>query len=75
MKRLEDIETSTEETLNVDDVAAFLGLDAQCVRSQAQTEPAKLGFPVIVVGRRVVVPRRGFLYFMKYGHGHERSAI
>lgn len=69
---LADIENSVEETMNVEEVAAFLGLDAQCMRSQAQEDPAKLGFPVIVVGRRVVIPRRGFAYFVKYGYGHGR---
>ena len=65
--KLEDLEMLPCETLNVEDVALFLGMDAQCIRSQAQTDPSKLGFPVIVVGRRIVVPRRAFIHFMRYG--------
>lgn len=69
---LEEVETNTSETMDISEVALFLGMDTQCMRSQAQEDSSKLGFPVIIVGRRIVVPRRGFLYFVKYGYGHER---
>lgn len=70
---LADIENDPEETLDVKDVASFLGMDAQCMRNQAKDEPAKLGFPVTVVGSRVVIPRRGFVHFIRYGYAYGRN--
>jgi hypothetical protein len=70
---LVDIENAPGETIDVKDVASFLGMDAQCMRNQAQDEPAKLGFPVTVVGSRVVIPRRGFVHFIRYGYAYGRN--
>lgn len=70
---LADIESGPGETLDIKDAARFLGMDPQCMRNQAQEEPAKLGFPVIVVGSRVVIPRRGFLHFIRYGYAIGRN--
>ena len=65
---LKEIERSEKEFLLAADVAPVLGLDPQCLRSQAQDDPVKLGFPVTVTGSRVRIPRLGFLHFMKYGY-------
>lgn len=70
---LSEIENAPGETIDVKDVASFLGMDAQCMRNQAQDEPVKLGFPVIVVGSRVVIPRRGFVHFIRYGYAYGRN--
>lgn len=63
-----EIENSDVLYLLADDVAPILKLNSQCLRSQAQSDPTKLGFPVIVVGTRVRIPREGFLHFIKYGY-------
>jgi hypothetical protein len=63
-----EIEASTDEFLLASDVAPFLGVNAQDIRSQAQADPTKLGFPVIVTGSRIRIPRMGFLHFIKYGY-------
>ena len=65
---LQDLERSTKEWLLAEDIAPFLEADPQTVRSQAQADPTKLGFPVVVTGSRVRIPRRGFLHFVKYGY-------
>lgn len=68
MRNLFEIESSTEEFLLASDIAPFLGVNAQDIRSQAQADPSRLGFPVIVTGSRVRIPRMGFLHFVKYGY-------
>ncbi|MDL2257872.1 hypothetical protein LJC42_01755 [Eubacteriales bacterium OttesenSCG-928-K08] len=65
---LADIEDMTAATLSVEEVAEVIGVNAQNIRQQAQREPLKLGFPVIVLLSRVIIPRAGFVSFMKYGH-------
>ncbi len=67
---LADIEHMDKEFLQAEDVAPLLGLNPQSLRSQAQDDPAKLGFPVIVSGRRVRIPRDGFVHFCRYGYAH-----
>lgn len=64
---LKDIEQIDKELLLCDDIANLIGSNAQSIRSQAKSNPEKLGFPVIVIGDRVRIPKDGFLYFMRYG--------
>ena len=64
---LGQIRESTKETLSVIDVAEALGTNPQTIRNQAQADPIKLGFPVICLGARVIIPRMAFLYFLEYG--------
>ena len=68
MRDLIEIETSTQEFLLASDIAPILGINPQEIRSQAQADASKLGFPVIVTGSRVRIPRLGFLHFVKYGY-------
>ena len=65
--KLADIEAMDKELLLMEDIAPFIGADPQNLRSQAQDNPNMLGFPVIVVGSRVMVPKAGFVHYMKYG--------
>lgn len=46
------------------EVASILGCDPQYIRVAARQEPQRLGFPVIVVGHRVKIPRLSFLRYM-----------
>ena len=64
---LEELEKLPKATLTPDQVAEFLGCTAQSIRSQAQVDAGALGFPVIVMGSTVKIPRLGFCYFMRYG--------
>ena len=64
---LKDIEQIDREILTCEDVAELIGTNAQSLRSQAQASAEKLGFPVIVIGTRIRIPKDGFLYFMRYG--------
>lgn len=46
------------------DIAPVLGVDANSIRRQADAEPQALGFPVIRVGSKTLIPRRPFLRFI-----------
>lgn len=55
------------------EVARVLGVHPQTVRDQAHTDPRALGFPVIVVGSRVLIPRKPFINFIKGGATHDEG--
>ena len=61
---LSEIKVSTEVTLKPTDVAEVLGCGAHTIRVQAHEYPENLGFPVIVTGSRVRIPRKAFLRFI-----------
>ncbi|MDO4564814.1 MAG: hypothetical protein Q4C04_04300 [Clostridia bacterium] len=67
MKTLAEIKASDKEFLFADDIADYLEVAPHSIRCQAQTAPHKLGFPVIVVGTRVKIPRLGFIRFIEGG--------
>lgn len=63
---IEDIRSSTAPMLRPVDVAPIIGCDPQWVRDTARSNPEALGFPSIVVGSRVKIPRIPFLRFLGY---------
>lgn len=62
---LDEIEAIPAEVLTPAQVAPVLHLDQDTVRDQARTCPARLCFPVIVAGRRVKIPKKSFVKFMR----------
>ena len=57
---LDEIRNSDKILLTPKEVASALGLDEQGIRVQAHENPAALGFPVVVTGRKgrsVRIPR------------------
>lgn len=46
------------------EVSCVLGADPQTIRDTARQRPELLGFPVILTGTRVRIPRIPFLRFM-----------
>lgn len=64
MKTLEDIEAIQRDYLLASEIAPYLNLGPQSIRYQAQEEPQKLGFPVIVCGNHVKIPKQPFINFM-----------
>ena len=62
-----DIEKNPKTFLLAADISDYLGADPSTIRWQAQNEPEKLGFPVIVAGSRVKIPKDAFVFFCKYG--------
>lgn len=61
---LEDIKDIDREFLLPREVAEILKCDPHTVRVWARQRPESMGFPVIVVGSRVKIPRLPFLRFM-----------
>ena len=59
--------TSDKPMLVPTDIADIIGCMPHSINVQAQTDPAKLGFPVCVLGTRVKIPREGFIRWLKYG--------
>ena len=60
-----DLEKLDKTMLTVKDIAPFLGANPYSIHCQAQANPKKLGFPVVVIGKRVRIPKDGFIKFMK----------
>ena len=65
---IEAIRKSTKIHLTAVDVAGILNVDPCAIRAQAHLDPRKLGYPVSVCGRRVKIPRIGFLHWLDYGY-------
>lgn len=64
---LREIEALETEVLTCKDVSRVLCAGAYYLHEQAMKDPSKLGFPVIVHGTRVKIPKAPFLRFMREG--------
>jgi len=67
MITLEDIENIPKEFLLASDVAPYLKAGTPTILYYAKKAPEQLGFPVIVTGKMVRIPKRAFVYFCRYG--------
>lgn len=71
MSKLEDLEKIEREFLIPKDVAPILGVDPYNINVQAKQDIERgvnsLGFPVVVIGTRVKIPKRAFIKFMREG--------
>lgn len=63
---IEEIRASDKPMIRPADVAPIIGCDPQWVRDTARENPEALGFPALVVGTRVKIPRIPFLKFLGY---------
>jgi hypothetical protein len=61
---LRDLEALNTNFLTAAQIAPILGANPHYIRIQAQQAPQKLGFPVVVLGTRVKIPKIPFLKFM-----------
>lgn len=61
---INEIRKSDATWLTPAEIAEVLECDPSSIRAQAQDDPSKLGFPVVVLCSRVKVNRKGFLRFM-----------
>ncbi len=61
---LPEMKTSSKIWLTAAEVAPVLECDPNYVRWQAQNDPAKLGFPVVVMKTRIRIPRKRFLEYL-----------
>ena len=61
---IQEMQRTDKAVLLPDDIAEVLGVNPQSIRDQAQAWPGSLGFPVSVIGRRTLIPRKPFLRFI-----------
>lgn len=61
---LEALIVSDKLMLTPSDVAPVLGCEPYAINVQAQEDPTRLGFPVVVIRRRVRIPRLPFLSWL-----------
>ena len=66
---LEELEALDTEILTCQQVAPVLHACPATIHQQAKERPELLGFPVIVMGKMVKIPKQGFLRFMR-GEGY-----
>lgn len=64
---LEEIAAIPDEVLTCTQIAPILKANPATLHQQAIEMPWLLGFPVIVAGRRVKIPKRPFIRFMTEG--------
>lgn len=62
---LKDLEKTEGEILLAADVAKVLRVNPESIRLQARECPERLGFPVVVIGNKVIIPKEGFLAHMR----------
>ena len=63
---IDDIINADRAYLTPADIVPILGCDPQSIRVQAHKNPQVLGYPVIIIGRRIRIPRIPFLIFLGY---------
>lgn len=68
---IQELRESEKVFLVPKDVAPLLECDPYNINLQAQDDPTKLGFQVIVIGSRVKIPRIPFLKFIGAIYGEE----
>lgn len=64
---LEEMERCDREYLIPREVAEVLGCAPYSINIMAKQCPDQLGFGVVMIGRRVKIPRRPFIKFMTEG--------
>lgn len=60
----DEIINSDKEFLLAADIAKVLGVDPDSIRRQAARNPRTMGFPVVRIGARTMIPRVRFIEFM-----------
>ncbi len=63
-KTLTELAGSEREFFTANDISGVVGCDPNTIRVMAHDRPDLLGFPVIVMGHRVKIPKIPFLRFM-----------
>ncbi len=76
---LADIETLDKEFLSPEEVGLVLGADPISIRNIVKLDKTLLGFPAIVMGTRIRIPKEAFLFFCRFGRvlydGSKEAAI
>lgn len=69
MRTLEEIESMSKNILSPEDVCSYIGGDAHFFRNTARKDKKNhtdsFGFPVMVIGCRVKIPKEPFVKYMR----------
>ena len=65
--RISELTALDREYITPTEAASVLDCAPQRLRDQAHRNPASLGFPVIIMGRKIRIPKEPFIAFMKGG--------
>lgn len=68
---ISDIASMQDDFITASVAGQVLNTDPQSIREQAKRDSSKLGFPVIVIGHRVKIPR---VPFVRYVTGEQGGA-
>ena len=61
---LTDIERLPGDFIPVNTAAQYLRCGPQALRLQARKDPPSLGFPVTILGPRVLIPKKPFISYI-----------
>ena len=61
---LQQLIDSDQVFISPADIAEILRCDPQCIRNQAHRDQSKLGYPTIIIGNRIRIPRIPFLRYL-----------
>ena len=61
----QELKDDRREFVNSADIAKIIGIDPYALTLTARENPERLGFPCLVVGRRVRFPRRAFIKWVE----------
>ena len=75
MRTLQEVKDCPKDILVPTDIAPLLNCKAYNINVAAKQDPALLGFPVIVMGSRVRIPKAGFIRFMEGLQPGEEAAV
>jgi hypothetical protein len=64
-KTLAELEQIQSDVLTCAQISKVLRLNPATIHAQAITQRSALGFPVVVAGNRVIIPKEPFLKFMR----------
>lgn len=64
---LRNVQTTDKVMLTPSDIAPILGCEPYAINLQAHEDASKLGFPVIITGRRIRIPKQPFLQYIVGG--------
>lgn len=62
---LSEMKEVGRDWLTPKEVAGCLGCTAYAINQQAAVDADRLGFPIIMIGKRVKIPRKAFIRFME----------
>lgn len=62
---IEEMKRSTKTILTPKDVSEVLSCHPYSINQQAKADPSRLGFPVILTGTRVRIPKDAFIRYFE----------